>query len=410
MQMSSTESHSASPTVSLYQLLDPEVLADPYPLYRQLRMKGHVQWDPYLHAWVVTGYDECVTVLLKFLADRTATPKQLEELGLSELAPIAATMTQQMLFMDPPAHTRLRTLASKAFMPAQIERLRSRIQEVVDGLLDSVASSGRMDVIKDFAEPLPAIVTADMLGVDRADHRKLKAWSSDFAEVLGNFQHNLERSVHVLNTLEEMTAYFKDAVRRNSAPDGLIHDMLAARDNDDRLTEEEVIANVIVTMIGGQETTTNLIANGLLTLLRNPHKLETLRQNPAILPSAIEELLRYEPPSQHTARIAPSDLVLGGQNIRKGQAVIAVMAAANRDPLRFAEPDVLDLQRGDNRHLAFGWGRHFCFGAPIARAEAQIAFQSLLRRFKHIELAPGPLTWRENLGLRGLTAMEVSIS
>jgi pimeloyl-[acyl-carrier protein] synthase len=410
MEMPGIETHSSSATVSLYQLLDPEVLADPYPLYRQLRMQGHVQWDPYLHSWVVTGYDEVVTILLRFLADRTPTPKQLEALELSELTPIAAIMTQQMLFMDPPAHTRLRTLASKAFMPAQVERLRARIQQVVDQLLDAAQSTGRMEVIADFAEPLPAIITADMLGVDRADHRKLKAWSSDFAEVLGNFQHNPERSVRILKSLREMTEYFQDAVRRNATHDGLIHDMLAARDNDDRLTEEEVVANVIVTMIGGQETTTNLIGNGLLTLLRNPQKLESLRDDLTFLPSAIEELLRYEPPSQHTARIAPSDCELGGQKIRQGQAVIAVMAAANRDPLRFAEPDVLDLRREDNRHLAFGWGRHFCFGAPLARMEAQIAFATMLRRFPHLELAPGNLTWRENLGLRGLKAMEIHVA
>jgi pimeloyl-[acyl-carrier protein] synthase len=397
-------------TLSLYQLLDPECLADPYPLYKRLRERALVQWDPYLHSWVVTGYEDVVTVLLHFSADRAATPEQLEKLGLSDLAPIAAVMTRQMLFMDVPAHTRLRTLASQAFTTSRVEKLRHKIQEIIDRLLDEADRDGSMDIIADLAEPLPAIVTAELLGVSVHDHRKLKSWSAAFAEVLGNFQHNPERSVAVLNNLEEMIAYFKQAVRQDDAPDGLIHNLLIARDNDDRLSEDEVIANIIVTMVGGQETTTNLIGNGLLALLRNPHELERLRANPDLLPSAIEELLRYEPPSQHTARIAHSDLTLGGQSIRKGDSVMAVMAAANRDPLRFPDPDRLDLARTDNRHLSFGWGRHFCFGAPLARLEGRLVFETLLRRYPKIELLPGTLSWRQNLGLRGLDRLRVSVA
>jgi pimeloyl-[acyl-carrier protein] synthase len=397
-------------TVSLYQLLDPECLANPYPLYKRLREQAHVQWDPYLHSWVVTGYEDVVSVLLHFSADRTATPEQLEKLGLANLAPIAAVMTKQMLFMDVPAHTRLRTLASQAFTTSRVEKLRDKIQEIIDRLLDEADSGGSMDIIADLAEPLPAIVTAELLGVRVSDHRKLKSWSAAFAEVLGNFQHNPERSVAVLNNLEEMIAYFKEAVRQDDAPDGLIHSLLIARDNDDRLSEDEVIANIIVTMVGGQETTTNLIGNGLLALLRNPDELARLRACPELLPSAVEELLRYEPPSQHTARIAHRDLTLGGQSIRKGDSVMAVMAAANRDPLRFPDPDRLDLGRTDNRHLAFGWGRHFCFGAPLARLEGRLVFEALLRRYPTIALLPDALTWRQNLGLRGLDRLPVSVA
>jgi pimeloyl-[acyl-carrier protein] synthase len=397
-------------TLSLYQLLDPERLANPYPLYKRLREQAHVQWDPYLHSWVVTGYEDVVTVLLHFSADRTATPEQLAKLGLSDLAPIAAVMTKQMLFMDVPAHTRLRTLASQAFTTSRVEKLRYKIQEIIDRLLDEADRGGSLEIIADLAEPLPAIVTAELLGVGVHDHRKLKSWSAAFAEVLGNFQHNPERSVAVLNNLEEMIAYFKQAVRQDDAPDGLIHNLLIARDNDDRLSEDEVIANIIVTMVGGQETTTNLIGNGLLALLRNPNELERLRCNLELLPSAVEELLRFEPPSQHTARIAHQDIVLGGQSIRKGDSVMAVMAAANRDPLRFPDPDRLDLARTDNRHLAFGWGRHFCFGAPLARLEGRMVFETLLRRYPKIELLPGTLTWRQNLGLRGLDRLPVSVA
>ena len=175
--------------------------------------------------------------------------------------------------------------------------------------------------------------------------------------------------------------------------------------NGDRLTDEELVANCIVTMVGGQETTTNLIANGMLTLLRNPDQMSHLRSDPAIMPAAVEELLRYESPSQHTARLAPETGVLGGKQIRKRDAVIAVMAAGNRDPQRFPEPDRLDFDRADNRHLAFGWAAHFCFGAPLARIEAQIAFETLLSRFSTLESTGEQLAWRENLGLRGLKSL-----
>jgi hypothetical protein len=178
----------------------------------------------------------------------------------------------------------------------------------------------------------------------------------------------------------------------------------------DRLTEEEVIANCIVTMVGGLETTTNLIANGVLSLLREPSQMAWLRANLDLMPVAVEELLRHESPSQHTARLAPADVVLGGKTIRKRQAVIAVMAAGNRDPERFRDPDSLVLDRQDNRHLAFGWAAHFCFGAPLARLEAKIAFESLLRRFPVLELTDAPLVWRENLGLRGLEALHLTYS
>jgi cytochrome P450 len=249
-----------------------------------------------------------------------------------------------------------------------------------------------------------------MLGVPVADHAQLKDWSADFAEMLGNFQHNPDRAGRVLRSVEEMTAYFRSAIREleRTPREGLIHSLMTAEVDGARLTEEEVIANVIVTMVGGQETTTNLIGNGVLALLRHPDELERLRREPALIGSAIEELLRYESPSQHTARLAPDDVTLGGKLIKKRQAVIAVMAAGNRDPERFPDPDRLDLARTDNRHLAFGWAAHFCFGAPLARIEGQIAFATMLRRLPNLRLEPGPLTWRENLGLRGLTALPVA--
>jgi len=319
-------------------------------------------------------------------------------------------MVKQMLFLDAPAHTRLRGLASVAFTPRRVELLRTHIQEIIDGLLDRVTSAGHADLIADVAEPMPAIVTAELMGVPVADHDQLKSWSADFAEMLGNFQHNPDRIPRVLRSVEEMTAYFRSAIREQSEHprDGLIHALMTAEVEGSRLTEEEVIANVIVTMVGGQETTTNLIGNGVLSLLRNPDQLQKLRGDSSLIPSAVEELLRYESPSQHTARLARTDVEMGGKQIRQRQAVIAVMGAANRDPERFPDPDRLDITRQDNRHVAFGWAAHFCFGAPLARLEGQIAFETILRRLPNLTLAPQPLVWRHNLGLRGLAALPVA--
>jgi hypothetical protein len=397
--------------LSLYQLLDPDVLANPYPLYRQLRSEDPVHWDPFLHAWIVTRYSDVVHVLHHFSASRTPSPEQLSELNLSALNPIAKVMVRQMLFLDPPDHTRLRALASAAFTPRRVEQLRSHIQDVMNTLLDAVIGKGRMDVIEDFASPAPAIVTAEMLGVPARDHVQLKAWSQDFAEMLGNFQHNPDRYARVLRSVENLCSYFQSEMReqRTSPREGLIRAMMEAEVDGTSLTEEEIVANLIVTLVGGQETTTNLIGNGLLTLLRNPEELERLRTDSSLIPSAVEELLRYESPSQHTARLAPDDVQLGNKQIRKRQAVIAVMGAGNRDPERFEEPDRLDLARKDNRHLAFGWAAHFCFGAALARLEGQIAFETLLRRLSDLRLdTKATLQWRHNLGLRGLTALPVT--
>jgi len=395
--------------LSLTQLLDPEVLANPYPLFHQLRRQDPVHWDPYLHAWVVTRYDDVINVLHHFSADRTPTPEHLARIGLGELAPIAQVMVKQMLFLDPPTHTRIRSLASQAFTPGRVATLREHIRDIVRSLIDEVAAKGRMDVIADLAEPLPYTVTAEMLGVPVEDAPQLKAWSQDFAEMLGNFQHNPERAPRVRRSVEEMTKYFQSAIREmeRHPREGLIHSFLTAESEGDRYSEEEVIANTIVTMVGGQETTTNLIGNGVLTLLRNPEELARLKADLSLIPSAVEEILRYEPPSQHTARLAPRDLEMRGKKISKRQAVIAVMAAGNRDPERFPEPDRFDVTRRDNRHLSFGWAAHFCFGAALARIEGQVTFEEMLRRLPDWSLEGGPAVWRTNLGLRGLTSLEI---
>jgi hypothetical protein len=400
---------SGDSALSLYHLLDPEVLANPYPLFRRLQTEDPVHWDPFLHTWVVTSYAEVLEVLHTYSAERTHTPEKLEAMGLSAMTPLAKLMVKLMLFMDPPSHTRLRSLPAYAFGPARVAVLRTHIREIVSRLLDAVQNSGRMDVRADLAEPLPAIVTAEMLGVPVEDRDRLKSWSEDFAEMLGNFQHNPEGAPRMLRTVHEMTSYFRDAVRRQQdhPQEGLVHSLLTAEVDGDRLTEEEVVASCIVTMVGGLETTTNLIGNGVLTLLRHPQELKRLREDISRIPSAVEEMLRYESPSQHTGRLAPEDRELGGKLIRKRQAVMAVMAAANRDPERFPEPDRFDITRKDNRHLAFGYAAHFCFGAALARVEGQEALEAIVSRIPHLEAEPGPLVWRNNLGLRGLTALPV---
>ena len=380
--------------LSLAQLLDPQVLANPYPLFDRLRTDDPVHWDPFLHSWVITRYADVVTVLRDYSADRTPTPEHLTKIGLEQLAPIAQVMVKQMLFLDPPAHTRIRRLASYAFTPHRVEVLRDHIRDITESLIDAVIPQGRMDVIADLAEPLPYTVTAEMLGVPTKDAVQLKEWSQDFAEMLGNFQHNPERAQRVLRSLDEMTKYFQSVIRevRRHPREGLIHSFLTAEMEGDRCTEEEVIANTIITMVGGQETTTNLIGNGVLTLLRNPQELARLRADLTLIPSAVEEMLRFEPPSQHTARLAPQDLELGGKRILKRQAAIAVMASGNRDPERFSEPNRFDITREDNRHLSFGWAAHFCFGAALARIEGQVAFGAIVRRLANLRLEPGPLT------------------
>jgi hypothetical protein len=402
----------AGAPLSLYHLLDPEVLADPYPLYRRLRIEDPVHWDPYLHAWVVTRYADVVDVFQRFSAKRTPSPEKLASLGMERLAPIASVMVRQMLFLDPPEHTRVRRLAAAAFTPRRVETMRSRIFEIAEQLIETAAAEGEMDVMEDVANPLPAIVTAEIFGVPVEDYRQLKSWSENFAEMLGNFQHNPGRAAAVLRSLEAMTTYFRDAIRRQAIEprEGLVNALTMAELDGDRLSEDEIVANLIVTMVGGMETTTNLIGNGVLALLRHPIEMERLRDDPALMPSAIEELLRYESPSQHTARLAADDVELGGRLIKRNQAVIAVMGAANRDPERFENPDCLDLGRRDNRHVAFAWAGHFCFGAPLARIEGEAALTTLLRRFSTIRLAPRPISWRPNLGLRGLTALHVEVA
>ena len=395
--------------LSLLRMLDPEVLAAPFEHYSALRAYEPVHWDPFMHAWVVTSYAEALEVLMHYSAERTPLPSRLDQLGLSFMRPFAEVMLKQMMFMDGASHARLRSLCATAFTPRRVEELRGVIQRIADDLIDKVIGSGSMNLLDDFAGPLPAIVTAKLFGVPVEDHEQLHAWVLDIAQVLGNFQHHPNRVRQIVQSLEALKNYVAERMeeQRSCPADGLILSLMTAERDGQRLSDDEVIANVIITLVGGHETTMNLIASGYLSLLRDTASFEQLRTHPEIVASAVEELLRFESPVQHTARIAPEDTQLGGKDIKKGSRVVAVLAAANRDPRRFADPDRLDLVRPENRHLAFGWAAHFCFGAPLARMEGQIAFNTLLRRLRQPELRESLLQWRDNAGLRGLTSLQI---
>ena len=394
---------------SLFQQLKPEVMADPFPLYRKIREYEPVHWDPFMHSWVVTSYAECVTVLSKYKAARTPTPEYLEAMGLSVLAPYAELMLKQILFMDPPMHASMRAMCATAFTPRRMEALRQKTTEIANELIDRVIDRGSMDVIADFAAPFPARVLAVLMGLPASDCDRLKQWASDVVELIGNFEHDPDRIKQLMTSLEDMRVYLAAQVdEQRSAPrEGVLSALLAAEADGVRLTEEEIVANAILICAGGLEEPANLIGCGLFSLLQRPEQLTQLTNHPEIMQTAVEELIRFESPTQHTGRLAPEDTVLGGKQIRKGDLVTAVVAAANRDPLRFNDPDSLNLTRPDNRHLAFGWATHYCIGAPLARLTGQAAFTALLRRLPGLTLITKQPRWRGMAALRGIVSLEV---
>jgi pimeloyl-[acyl-carrier protein] synthase len=388
--------------------MDPEFVADPYPTYHRLRAEEPVHHSP-LGFWVLTRYEDVVASLrdprlikepiASFVAARFGAP--LPAMGLS------------MLDRDPPDHTRLRSLVSKAFTPKVIEGLRPRIQQIVDGLLADAEAKGSMDLIEEFAYPIPVNVICEMLGVPVQDHEQFKGWSLDIARgldliMMGPDSELGQRSVAARHGLAE---YFRGliALRRVAPRADLLSALIAAEEAGDKLSENELLATCILILIAGHETTVNLIGNGTLALLRHPDQLRRLRENPALIGTAVEELLRYDGPVQRTARIPSEDLVIAGQKIPAGDMVMPFIGAADRDPAQFSEPDRLDITRAENRHIAFGLGIHFCLGAPLARVEGQIAINTLVRRFPKLALATDTPQFRQSLTLRGLQSLPVSL-
>jgi cytochrome P450 len=393
----------------LFNPLLPEFHADPYPFYKRLREEDPVHQSP-MGFWVLTRYEDCVTALRDQRFGREGFAELLSAVYGDGTEP--GTLPRSMLFRDPPDHTRLRALVSKAFTPKVIEQMRGHIQEIVDRLLGAVQGKGEMDVIADLAYPLPVTVICEMLGVPLSDHESIKHWSADIARSLDAI--GLPSDVEIVDrgriARREIGDYFRRLVpkRRANPQNDLLTGLIAAEEQGDKLSEGEVIAMCVLLFIAGHETTVNLIGNGLLALLRHPEQLAVLRQNPTMVPAAVEELLRYDSPVQRTARVTNADVEIGGKQIAKGAMVVTAIGAANRDPAQFTDPDRLDITRKDVRHVSFGFGIHFCLGAPLARVEGQIALGTLLQRMPRLALGESTPAWRESSVLRGLKRLRVT--
>jgi len=399
------------PLLGSFNPLHPDRRRDPYPIYRRLRERTPVYRQPVMRIWFLSRYEDCAAVLKDpdFSVQRMQLP-----LTRKMVAPLhedfREMIARNLLMLDPPDHTRLRALVGKAFTPRVVERLRPRIQEIVDGLLDAAESADDFDFVRDFAYPLPVIVIAEMLGVPSADRAKFVSWSNQLVAIVDPFSApaGLES---VQPAYEEMAAYLRGicAERRRDPREDLISALVAAEDQGDALSEAELISTCGVILGAGYETTASALGNAVLALLRNPDERKRLCDDPSLIESAVEEFLRYDPPVQATDRIATRDCEIRGKRIRKGQLVVTLLAAANRDPERFANPERLDLGRRDNTHLSFSHGVHFCLGAQLARAELQIAIATLLRRHPHFEGDPRTEAWRPSITLRGLTTLPLEL-
>jgi cytochrome P450 len=398
-----------STTEILFDPFLPEVIADPYPAYHRLRAADPVHLSP-LGLWLVSRYDDCVMVL----RDQRFVREGFERALAPVYGNVAETdqLPRSMLFRDPPDHTRLRSLVNRAFTPRVVEGLRPRIEQIVDRLLDQVQDSGRMEVIADLAYPLPVTVISEMLGVPEGDRDTIRQWSADVARSLDAIGLPMPTDLVARGRAgrRALGEYFRSLIpeRRRRPRSDLLSQLIAVEEQGDKLSEGELLSTCVLLYIAGHETTVNLIGNGLLALLRHPEELARVRGEPALIPSAVEELLRYDGPVQRTARIAATDVEIDGRQIGKGAMVVVLLGAANRDPSQFPDPDRLDVARADNRHIAFGLGIHFCLGAPLARLEAQIAFATLLRRAPRLALAAGTPEWRDSQVLRGLKALPVT--
>ena len=392
------------------RLLDPfapETLADPYPLYARLRAEAPVQKSP-TGAWLVLGYDAALAILRDHAHFSVEHGKHAISYGAGPTT-IERGLENVMLFKDPPDHTRLRSLVNKAFTPRVVESLRTRIHEIVDSLIERVADRGEMDVIADFAYPLPVTVIAELLGIPEEDRDGFKGWSRQIAPILDPLMSQ-ETFHQVAEAGLALAIYFDELVakRRVEPRKDLVSDLIRAEDDGERLTEEELRATLILLLVAGHETTMNLIGNGLLALLRHPEQADRLRAEPQLVRTAIEELLRYDGPVHLTARTAIEDAEIGGVTIAQGEMAMVLLGAADRDPAQFANPESLDIARDPNRHLAFSAGGHFCVGATLARVEGQIAFEGLLSRLPRLALADEDPDYRPTVTLRGLKALPVT--
>ncbi len=400
----------------------PENRSDPYPIYDFIR-----RHEPVHHApdgtWVLTRYGDCAAALRD--PRLSTSPAWLTDSDPNRDSLVRQAGSNLMMFLDPPDHTRLRGLVSQAFTPRMVENLRHRVAEIVDELIDAVVDKGRMNVIEDLAYPLPTMVICELLGVPARDREQFKSWAADASRLLDGY---LDREAQTKGMVAGMALfqYFNDLVALRTLD--LKTDLLSALiqvhessptelaplgggpDGGDRLTTAELLTTVTLLFVAGFETTMNLVGNGMLALLRHPGELARLRDDPALLKTGVEELLRYDSPVHVTARIATTDIEVDGQAIRAGEQLALVIGAANRDPAAFDQPDRLDVGRHPNRHLSFGGGPHFCLGAALARIEGQLAFEAVIRRLTDLELITTQPVHRDHFVIRGLTALEVAFS
>ena len=398
----------------------PEFKANPFPIYRRLREQSpvlRINLPDRQKAWLVTRYEDVVSVLTdeRFAKDlfRVRSKEQLAATPWMTklLIPLIRPLANHMLNRDPPDHTRLRALVQQAFSPRLVEGMRGRIETLADELLDRAERRGRMDLIADYALPIPTTVIAEMLGVPVGDRHKFHRWSGVMLAA-GASRFGLLRA---MPSARLFIRYIRQLIksRRANLRDDLISALITAKEASERLNDDELLSMILLLIVAGHETTVNLIATGTLALLEHPDQLERLRNDPALIKPAVEELLRFTAPVETaTERFATEDVELAGVKIARGDLVLAAIASANRDESRFKNPDTLDITREPNKHLAFGHGIHFCLGASLARLEGQIAINTLLARTRDLQLAvdPSMLRWRSGLVLRGLKALPVSFA
>ena len=372
----------------------PEMLADPYPTYRRLRDEDPIHYSDVVRAWVLTRYADVHAVFSdpRFSADRSKARKYK-----------GARRDGGAFLSDPPQHTRVRALVTKALTPKVIESMRARVEEVVDELLAKMAAKNEADVIDEFAYVLPMTVISEIIGASPEDHDRFQRWGRDFAGA----QDHLYSGRSATTAGGEMVAYFMDLIPKR--PEGLVSALLDVTDGVDSLSVAEVIEVLVGLLFAGHETTVNLIGNGLLSLLRDPDQFARVRDE-SVERTCVEELLRYESPGQIIARSAAVDMEWDGHTFRAGDAVINLLGAANRDPAQFDDPETLDVGRSPNQHIAFGHGAHFCLGAQLSRLEGRIAIPALVRRFPDMRLVRDEADWRPTVVLRGLNSLVVSLN
>jgi len=400
--------------------IDPDVIANPYPSYHQMRTRDPVHWNPETPAWDLTRYADVEEVYRdrRMSAERmTIFEARIPEPMKETMAPILRIFNNMMLMADPPRHTRLRSLANKAFTPRAVENMRLNIQAIADQLIDDLRKDGSIDLINDLAYPLPVMVICEMVGVAPEDRDQFRKWADDLALFLGDFRRAAEHVEMAQRSALDMIDYPGGIIRecRERPREDLISALVTAEDDGERFSEDELFSMFVLLQVGGHETTTNLIGNGMLALLQNPGEMRKLRDDPSLIETAVEELLRFNSPIQTTSRFATEDMDVGGQRISKGELVRMYLGSANRDPDQFNEPDRLDIARQDNRHIALALGPHFCLGAALARLEGQIAIGSILRRLPGIKLGPPfspesrleEFPWRDNPIFHGLKSLPV---